>query len=751
MSFKDGTKELIDAVRRDKYMLPKEKTWDESLGRVATHLSTDNRHYESLIKFLKSGIIVPAGRILAGAGTSRNVTLINCFVMNTLKDSLMGDEGIMDTLARSAKTMQMGGGIGVDFSPIRPRGALVSGVDAPASGVIPFMDMWNSMCSTIMSAGSRRGAMMATLRCDHPDLWNPDPKIDTFLSAKRQPGRLTNFNISVLVTDLFMEAVKNNREWHLFSDVPPFNNSIQSRTITQSYVYRTVPARELWNQILQNTYKFAEPGIIFIDRVNEKNPLKDIEVISSTNPCGEQPLPPNGDCNLSAINLAKLVVNPFTPQAYFDYSLFADAVECAVEMLDNVIDATKFPLAEQELEGKRKRRIGLGFTGLANAMMMLGIRYGSDSSIEFTKQVCKTLRYSAYLESVKLAKIRGVFPAFSHAQASILENLRYTELATLVSTFGLRNGVLLTIAPTGTTSIAQGDNCSSGIEPVFALEYKRKVLQSDGSFAEHTVRDYGYQQWMNHPDSANIDRPDWLVTTADLTPAEHIAVQAAAQEYIDSSISKTVNCPAEMTFEDFSKVYDLAYESGCKGCTTYRPDPDSGRGSVLSIETKPKEEPLPPELAGKRPQVLAGVTYKLRWPHQDEALYLTINSWPDGKPFEVFLTSKNVTHSEWTAAVTRLLSAIFRKGGDLDFIVDELTQVMSADGGALITPPGYTKPKHVPSIVALIGYALEDFFGKKPKTTSLAVGRVCPSCQSDNYRFIENCWTCGDCGYGKCG
>lgn len=749
MSFEIGTKQLIDAVRRDKYMLPQEQSWDETLQRVGISLSTDGDHERDLIQYLRDGYIVPAGRILAGAGTSRNVTLINCFVMNTVKDSLMGEYGIMDTLARSAKTMQMGGGIGVDFSPIRPRGARVNGVDAPASGVIPFMDMWNSMCSTIMSAGSRRGAMMATLRCDHPDLWNPDPKVDTFLSAKRQPGRLTNFNISVLVTDEFMKAVQDDTLWNLVSPAAPFKEIPDKSQFNGLYNYQTVSARKLWQEILRNTYKYAEPGIIFIDRVNEKNPLKDIEVISSTNPCGEQPLPPNGDCNLSAVNLAKMVKNPFKKDAYFDFKLLLDVVDVAVEMLDNVIDLTKFPLAEQQAEAKNKRRIGLGFTGLANAMMMLGIRYGSPESVRFTRTVAETMQHGAISKSIRLARDRGAFPAFPSVRDSIIS--RHTTFSEAIASFGIRNGVLLTIAPTGTTSIAQGDNCSSGIEPVFALEYKRKVLQQDGSFAEHVVRDYGYQQWLDTNPTG--DKPDWLVTTADLTPAEHIAVQAAAQEFIDSSISKTVNCPAEMTFEEFSKVYDLAYESGCKGCTTYRPDPDSGRGSVLSVETtKPAEiGPQPPESSSKRPQVLSGVTYKLRWPHQDEALYLTINSWPDGKPFEVFLTSKNVTHSEWTAAVTRLLSAVFRKGGDLDFIVDELTQVMSADGGAFMTPPGYTKPKHVPSIVALIGYALEDFFGKKPSTKSLVVGRICPACGSENYRFIENCWTCGDCGHGKCG
>ena len=546
---------------------PIDRSVEDSWRRIARALAEveDDKALweEAFYSALEDFKFLPAGRITAGAGTGRKVTLFNCFVMGTIPDN-MG--GIFDMLKEAALTMQQGGGIGYDFSTIRPKGAAVSGVAADASGPLSFMDVWDAMCRTIMSAGSRRGAMMATMRCDHPD-------IEDFIGAKSDPARLRMFNMSVLVTDPFMEAVKTDGPWELVFD---------------GKVYHTLQARDLWNRIMQATYDYAEPGVIFIDRINAANNLAYCETIAATNPCGEQPLPPYGACLLGSVNLARLVTDPFTDAAQLDPEGLDRLVRTAIRMMDNTVDASKFPLEAQAREAEAKRRIGLGVTGLADALLMLGLRYGSDEAAAQTEAWMHAIARSAYLASVDLAKEKGAFPLFDREAflASGTMQAMDDDVRAAVADHGIRNALLTSIAPTGTISLYAG-NVSSGIEPVFAYEYTRKVLQKDGSRTEEKVVDYAVQMWKDLRGDAPL--PEHFVNAQTLAPLEHVKMQAAAQKWVDSSISKTINCPEDISFEAFKDVYMEAYETGCKGCTTYRPNDVTG--SVLSVESDKEDAP----------------------------------------------------------------------------------------------------------------------------------------------------------------
>jgi ribonucleoside-diphosphate reductase alpha chain len=737
---------------------PIDGTVEDTWRRIARALAAEeadpaqweDRFYAALEDFK----YLPAGRITAGAGTGRTVTLFNCFVMGTIPDSM---EGIFQMLKEAALTMQQGGGIGYDFSTIRPRGAEVKGVAADASGPLSFMDVWDAMCRTIMSAGSRRGAMMATMRCDHPD-------IEAFIEAKKDPARLRMFNLSVLVTDAFMEAVKADGAWELVFD---------------GRVYRTLQARDLWNRIMRSTYEVAEPGVIFIDRINQMNNLAYCETIAATNPCGEQPLPPYGACLLGSINMARLVADPFEKTAKLDQSALDALVRTAVRMMDNVVDSSRFPLPQQADEAQAKRRIGLGVTGLADALLMLGLRYGSPEAAAQTEAWMRAIARSAYLASVDLAKEKGAFPLFdaekylaSGALGHMDEDVRMA-----IRTHGIRNALLTSIAPTGTISLYAG-NVSSGIEPVFAYAYTRKVLQKDGSRTEEEVVDYAVQLWREKFGDAPL--PDYFVNAQTLPPLDHVRMQAAAQKWIDSSISKTINCPEDISFEDFKDVYLAAWDQGCKGCTTYRPNEVTG--SVLSVsessDKTPSEAPaqVRADLRGDgaevvylsepldRPAALEGQTYKLKWPGSEHALYITINDVVIAghrRPFEVFINSKNMEHFAWTVALTRMISAVFRRGGDVSFVVEELKAVFDPRGGA------WMEGKYIPSILAAIGGVIERHLvtigfiegvgmGLKsdPKAEVAVIGskaRACSSCGSYDLRMVEGCMTCASCGFSKCG
>ncbi|MEQ9640091.1 MAG: LAGLIDADG family homing endonuclease [Alphaproteobacteria bacterium] len=1124
---------------------PVDDTIEATWRRVARALAAgeadpaawEEPFYEALADFR----FLPAGRIVAGAGTERRVTLFNCFVMGTVGDDMAS---IFDNLKEAALTMQQGGGIGYDFSTLRPRGAPVAGVGADASGPLTFMDVWDAMCRTIMSAGHRRGAMMATMRCDHPD-------IEAFVDAKREAGRLRMFNLSVLVTDAFMTAVKADAPWDL-----TFNGR----------VYKSVQARGLWDRIMRGTYAYAEPGVIFIDRINARNNLHYCETIAATNPCvtddtwvhttdgprqvadlvgqrftalvdgrphasgpdgffrtgrkpvlrlttregyclrltaehpvrkvtthtrwrqetawvkagelapgdeivlhdhrampawpsapaiadiatpatgyllglligdgtmkadaailsawpgeiacnggtarpgvarvmeaaeaaartlphradfagwmavrergemrmksaavrnvargfglapgrkditpaietgssdfaraflrglfdadgsvqgsqvkgvsvrlaqsnlgrlqaaqrmlarlgimatiyrerrpagqsvlpdgkgghaaydtaanhelaiskenlyrfaelvgfedsdkaarltsllagyqrtpnretflarvealtpdgeaevfdvqvpgvnafdangvmahncGEQPLPPYGACLLGSVNLARLVVDPFEATAHLDLDALDKLVRTAVRMLDNAIDVSRFPLPAQAEEARAKRRMGLGVTGLADALIFCRARYGSAASVALIETWMAALRRSAYLSSAELAAEKGAFPLFEaepylagESVAELDEDVREA-----IGQHGIRNALLTSVAPTGTISIF-ADNVSSGLEPVFSFTYNRSVLMPDGERRQETVTDYAYRVWRASHGEQPL--PDYFVDAQMLAPADHLAVQAAVQKYVDSSISKTINCPEDIAFDDFKDIYLNAYEMGCKGCTTYRPNDVTG--SVLSTadEAKPAEAEMElpfdkPALVAKpkdsydaggvvymtkpldRPEALPGSTYKINWPESDHAIYITINDViQDGRrrPFEVFINSKNMEHFAWTVALTRMISAVFRRGGDVSFVVEELKAVFDPRGGS------WMGGRYVPSLLAAIGEVIEKhmidigFIGGEDEKPRLALAanagessrlRGCPRCGEASLVRQEGCDTCVSCGYSKCG
>ncbi|MHA6345017.1 adenosylcobalamin-dependent ribonucleoside-diphosphate reductase [Roseivivax sp. CAU 1761] len=807
---------------------PLDDSVEASWRRVARALAApeaDPGHWEErFYAALEDFRYLPAGRILAGAGTARSVTLFNCFVMGTVPDS-MG--GIFDMLKEAALTMQQGGGIGYDFSTIRPKGAAVSGVAADASGPLSFMDVWDAMCRTIMSAGSRRGAMMATMRCDHPD-------IEAFIAAKADGARLRMFNLSVLVTDAFMRAVDEDAAWDL-----SFGGK----------VYRSLPARDLWNRIMRATYDYAEPGVIFIDRINQKNNLAYCETISATNPCGEQPLPPYGACLLGSVNLARLVSDPFTDAARIDEAALDDLVATAVRMMDNVVDVSRFPLPAQAEEARQKRRIGLGVTGLADALLMKGLRYGSEEAARQTERWLHRIARAAYLASVHLAREKGAFPLFDAEKflASGTMQDMDEDVREAIRAHGIRNALLTSIAPTGTISLYAG-NVSSGIEPVFAYAYRRKVLQKDGSRTEEEVVDYAVRMWRERNGDAPL--PEHFVNAQTLAPADHVRMQAAAQRWVDSSISKTINVPEDIAFDAFKDVYLQAWQSGCKGCTTYRPNEVTG--SVLSVgeDTAKNAQmlgtagerlkwarkkiglsqrqlasqssvnatyignieaggemsrnaaqdlsatlkvspgwllfgdhaPAPEAVATPaaeperphgdvvymsepldRPETLEGTTYKLKWPDSEHAIYITLNDIVVAgrrRPFEVFINSKNMEHFAWTVALTRMISAVFRRGGDVSFVVEELKAVFDPRGGA------WVQGRYIPSILAAIGGVIEQHLvaigfleaegmglksDPRAATAPAARGKACPSCGQYELRMLEGCLTCAACGHSKCG
>src|SRR5512147_566714 len=602
---------------------PVDRTVADTWRRVARTLAQPEREpalwEERFFAAMEDFKFLPAGRILSGAGANRRVTLFNCFVNGGIPDDMAG---IFEHLKQAALTMQQGGGIGYDFSTLRPKGAPVKGVGADASGPLSFMDVWDAMCRTIMSAGSRRGAMMAVMRCDHPD-------IEAFIEAKRERGRLRMFNLSVLVSDTFMQAVKEDGPWEL---------------TFEGVAYKSLKARELWDKIMRATYAYAEPGVVFIDRINRRNNLSYCETIHGTNPCGEQPLPPYGTCLLGSINLASLVEDPFGPEARIDREQLTELTAVAVRMMDNVIEVSRYPLPEHEQEARAKRRIGLGVTGLADALILCGARYGGREAVRLTEEWMPTIRRAAYLASTELAREKGPFPLFDRDKYLAGETVASLDddVRAAIAGHGIRNALLTSVAPTGTISLF-ADNVSSGLEPVFSFRYVRNVLMPDGTRTQEEVTDYAYRLFRRlRGETAPL--PDYFVDAQTLTPGDHVIMQAAVQKYVDSSISKTINVPVDLSFEAFKDVYAQAYELGCKGCTTYRPNDITG----AVLETKPVAESGPPRQpltvpqprprdpfdAGgvvymtrplDRPEALPGQTYKLRWPESDHALYITIN------------------------------------------------------------------------------------------------------------------------------
>lgn len=553
---------------------PPEPGIEESWRRVARTLAAVEARDQALWAerfhaLLEGCRFLPGGRILAGAGTVHRLTLFNCFVMGVIQDSL---DGIFDALKEGALTMQQGGGVGYDFSTLRPAGAPAASTGMIASGPVSFMRIWDSACATLLSTGMRRGAMMATLRCDHPD-------IERFIAAKADPRELRHFNLSVQATDAFMQALAADADWPLLF---PAEDAAAGELIRRDWpghagevpcrVYRRLPARALWQAIMEATYRYAEPGVLFVDRINRLNNLGYRERITATNPCGEIPLPPYGACDLGSLNLTAFVRDPFGPRAALDYPALEAAAAVAVRLLDDVIDASGFPLPAQAAQARGSRRIGLGVTGLADALILLGLRYDSESGRACAAEILRRLRDAAYRASIELAREKGLFPHFAPAylEGEYVRALP-ADIRQGIAQAGIRNSHLLAIAPAGTISLLAG-NVSSGIEPAYADRYPREVRGPAGA-QRVELEDPALAAWRA---GGRAGRPPAFVTAHELSPEEHLRMQAALQPYVDNAISKTVNVPADYPFADFCRLYRLAYDWGLKGCTTFRPNPVTG-------------------------------------------------------------------------------------------------------------------------------------------------------------------------------
>jgi ribonucleoside-diphosphate reductase alpha chain len=589
---------------RDTDARPPEGAIDDTWRRVARSAAAiehDPDHWrERFLGILRGFRFLPGGRILAGAGTTRQVTLLNCFVMGLIDDSV---EGIFEALKEGALTMQQGGGVGYDFSTLRPGGSRAHHSGMVASGPVSFMRVWDAMCATILSTGARRGAMMATLRCDHPD-------IEEFIDAKRAADSLRHFNLSVLVTDAFMTAVQDDTDWPLIfpeRELEVSGSSRVKRTWSGSAtpivcrIWKTVPARELWTRLCESAYDCAEPGVLFIDRINAANNLAYCETLSATNPCAEEPLPPYGACNLGSLNLTAFVKDAFTPAAHFDHERILETVRLAVRFLDDVLEISRFPLSRQHEQAHRTRRLGLGITGLADALAMLGLRYDSETARTAAAELMREVRDASYQASVELAREKGPFPAYEAEK--YLDRPFIRALAgksrEAIRRYGIRNSHLLAIAPAGTISLLAG-NVSSGIEPIFGIESLHRVLNGEGKHHDFQVTDYAYAAWRGQQ-VGQPPLPDYFIDRKVISPRDHLLMQAALQPYVDGAISKTIALSRQLDRASVLEIFQTAYDLGVKGCTVFResalpsvigdhsladPFRDAGRGRAHCCDTE---------------------------------------------------------------------------------------------------------------------------------------------------------------------
>lgn len=531
-----------------------ERDLDASWDRVATAVAAVENDpapwRERFLESLSEMRFLPAGRVIAGAGTGRRVTLFNCFVCRPPEDSI---DSILDTLKETAVTMHQGGGVGIDFSRLRPAGSAATATGGTASGPVSFMRIWDSLCEVLLSTSTRRGAMLATLRCDHPD-------IRAFVDAKRRRDALHNFNLSVLVSDAFMNAVASDRLWKLHHPAAVKGDSPAA----------ALPARTLWRQIAGAAHESAEPGVLFVDRINRENNLHYREQITATNPCGEVPLPPLGACNLGSLNLVKFVRAPFSGRASVDEEALAETVRLAVRFLDDVIDVSAFPLPQQAEQAHGSRRIGLGVTGLADLLIMLGLDYDSAAARAQAAAILQGVRDAAYETSISLAREKGAFPFLdrdAYGKSPFIGRLS-AEQRSAIARHGIRNSHLLSIAPAGSISLLAG-NLSGGIEPVFALEAYRAVRGRDGQVQRLEIRDCAYAEWLRSGGDAG-EVSGCFRTAGEMPARAHLAMQACLQPLVDNAISKTVNLPEGTTAEEVADLYAEAYELGLKGCTVYR-------------------------------------------------------------------------------------------------------------------------------------------------------------------------------------
>ncbi len=567
---------------RDTDARPPESTIDDTWKRVARSVAAiehDPGHWcEQFSGILRGFRFLPGGRILAGAGTTRRVTLLNCFVMGLIDDSV---EGIFEALKEGALTMQQGGGVGYDFSTLRPGGSRAHNSRMVASGPVSFMHVWDAMCATILSTGARRGAMMATLRCDHPD-------IEEFIDAKRAADSLQRFNLSVLVTDAFMKAVKDDADWPLIFPERELEGSDSSRKVMRTWsgsgtpivcrIWKVLRARELWAQLCDSAYDCAEPGVLFIDRINAANNLAYCETLSATNPCAEEPLPPYGACNLGSLNLTAFVKDAFTPAAHFDHEGILETVRLAVRFLDDVLEISRFPLVRQHEQAHRSRRLGLGITGLADALAMLGLRYDSETARTAAAGLMRQIRDASYQASVELAREKGPFTAYDaerYLDRPFIRGLP-AETREAIRRYGIRNSHLLAIAPAGTISLLAG-NVSSGIEPIFGIESLRRVLDDEGKHHNFQVTDYAYAAWRGRQ-VGEAPLPDYFIDRKLISPRDHLLMQTALQPYIDGAISKTIALTRRLDRASVLEIFQTAYDLGLKGCTVFR---ESGLPGVI--------------------------------------------------------------------------------------------------------------------------------------------------------------------------
>ena len=761
--------QITKDVLLEKYAKDSETSANEIFRRVARGIASVETQKEVWEKTFFNNMIhgaIGAGRIMSNAGTDIQATLINCFVQ-PVGDAIQGTDengvpGIYEALRQAAETMRRGGGVGYDFSKIRPKNAKVKGTNSNASGPCSYMDVFDMSCKTVESAGARRGAQMGVLRIDHPDVLE-------FVRAKRTPGRWNNFNVSVFVPDEFMRCKDSSARWELVHSAEP-SRKLQSAGAYKredgKWVYEVVEAQDLWDSIMQSNYDFAEPGVLFANKINADNNLRYIETLEATNPCAEQPLPSYGCCCLAQVLLPMFVNAPFTEDANFDYERFKATVATQVRFLDNVLEATYWPLSEQKTEAMNKRRVGLGYTGLGNALAMLNKRYNSSEGLELARVITETMCNAAYLASVELAKERGPFPLF--------DKVKYLEEGTFASRlpdpikdaireYGIRNSHLISIAPTGTTSLAFGDNCSNGIEPPFSYAYSRKKRMADGSEQHYAVVDHGLRVFLNQMINTDLADallvalcaykldfefagktvrvkdvlPTSMVTAMDMTAAEHLAMLQVVQPHVDSSISKTVNVPGNYPFADFKAIYDSSWKFGLKGVSTYRPN--SILGSVLSVGTpaaidvKAETASVDPlhVMISKRPDgEVESKTSKVRYSgfSGDQTLYITVSFTTvagvcDGKyceierPLEVFVqASPDGVPVDWVTAYARNLSLLAR-AGLLAKALQDNRSVKSDKGrvryGWYEKADGSKVPRFHDSEVACVAFAVQEILKKR--------------------------------------
>ena len=798
-----ATQPISHDVLKEKYLKAGESGFEDVYRRVARALASveaeaDRAKYEALfLENLHAGAI-GAGRIMSAAGTDIQATLINCFVQ-PVGDCIQGVDdggypGIYEALREAAETMRRGGGVGYDFSRIRPRGAEVKATASVASGPCSYINVFDQSCSTVESAGARRGAQMGVLRIDHPDVMD-------FITAKRTPGRWNNFNVSVGVPDTFMQALGDDQPWELVHRARPSASLIAQGAFQRAdglWVYQTVAARELWDTVMKSAYDFAEPGILFLDHINLDNNLRYCEAIAATNPCGEQPLPPYGCCDLGPIILTRFVRHPFGFDGVpaFDFESFERSVALQVRALDNVLDVTFWPLQQQREESAAKRRIGVGFTGMGNALAMLCLRYDAPDGREMAARIAARMRDAAYAASVALAREKGTFPKFEvegYLGAGTFASRLPAELQQAIRAHGIRNSHLLSIAPTGTVSLAFADNASNGIEPAFSWMYRRKKRESDGSTTEYAVEDHAWRLYREF--GGDVDKlPDYFISALDMPAASHIAMMEAVQPFIDTAISKTVNVPAECPYDDFKGLYLQAWRARLKGLATYRPN--SILGAVL--ETGPGKEQAPASAPAvlvdpmrtvieSRPKgALSAVAEKVEYWTQEghKTLYLIVSFLPvpaaqgSGtveRAIEFFMpVGQSGESQQWITSSMRMLSLAAR-GGFLERALSDMRKVAWDRGpvrlGTYEKADGTRVPLWHDSEVAAIAYAVQNIIARRASqpahgapvsisqahagpglTPPVMAGKKCSECGAHAVIRKDGCDYCTQCGHlGTCG